>query len=104
MPVSNISALDRPDATTAVPPLPHEADRRHRLTVMRRWATGTLAAVTLLWLAMVLAQPSGEWAPYVLAALEASMVGRWRTGSRGSCCFRRPLDTEQRTEQRGYTA
>src|SRR6185295_11918458 len=91
MPVSRTSALDRPDATTAVPPLPHEADRRHRLTVMRRWATGTLAAVTLLWLAMVLAQPSGEWAGYVRAALEASMVGALADWFAVVALFRRPL-------------
>jgi uncharacterized membrane-anchored protein YjiN (DUF445 family) len=89
--VSKTSALDRPDATTAVPPLPHEADRRRRLTVMRRWATGTLMAVSLLWLAMVLAQPSGEWAPYVLAALEASMVGALADWFAVVALFRRPL-------------
>ena len=89
--MSNISALDRPDATTAVPPLPHEADRRRRLTVMRRWATGTLAAVSLLWLAVVLVQPSGDWVPYVLAALEASMVGALADWFAVVALFRRPL-------------
>ena len=89
--MSNISSLDRPDATTAVPPLPHEADRRRRLTVMRRWATGTLAAVSLLWLAVVLVQPSGDWGPYGLAALEASMVGALADWFAVVALFRRPL-------------
>ncbi len=73
------------------PPLAREADRRHRLTVMRRWATGTLVAVTTAWLVILIVQPAGDWAGYVRAALEASMVGALADWFAVTALFRRPL-------------
>ncbi len=73
------------------PPFEREADRRHRLTVMRRWATGTLVAVTTGWLVILIVAPAGDWAGYVRAALEASMVGALADWFAVTALFRRPL-------------
>ena len=73
------------------PPLEKEGDRRRRLTVMRRWATGTLAAVSTAWLLLLVAQPTGDWVGYARAALEASMVGALADWFAVTALFRHPL-------------
>ena len=59
---------------------------------MRRWATGTLVPVT----DRVAGgpdryQPAGDWAGYVRAALEASMVGALADWFAVTALFRHPL-------------
>jgi len=58
---------------------------------MRRWATGVLVVVSAAWLAIVLADPSGDWAGYARATLEASMVGALADWFAVVALFRRPL-------------
>jgi uncharacterized membrane-anchored protein YjiN (DUF445 family) len=58
---------------------------------MRRWATGTLVAVTTAWLVILVVAPAGDWAGYVRAALEASMVGALADWFAVVALFRRPL-------------
>jgi len=58
---------------------------------MRRWATGTLVAVTTAWLVILIVAPAGDWAGYVRAALEASMVGALADWFAVVALFRRPL-------------
>jgi uncharacterized membrane-anchored protein YjiN (DUF445 family) len=58
---------------------------------MRWWATGTLAAVTTAWLVILIVAPAGDWAGYVRAALEASMVGALADWFAVTALFRRPL-------------
>jgi uncharacterized membrane-anchored protein YjiN (DUF445 family) len=82
---------DTAHSIPVAPPLAREDDRRHRLTVMRRWATGTLGAVTAAWLVILLVAPAGDWAAYVRAALEASMVGALADWFAVTALFRRPL-------------
>jgi len=88
--VSPADVQDRARVPLA-PPIAREAHRRHRLAVMRRWATGTLLAVTTAWLAILIVAPTGEWAGYVRAALEASMVGALADWFAVTALFRRPL-------------
>jgi uncharacterized membrane-anchored protein YjiN (DUF445 family) len=58
---------------------------------MRRWATAMLVVVSALWLVLVLADPSGTWAGYARAGLEASMVGALADWFAVVALFRRPL-------------
>jgi hypothetical protein len=58
---------------------------------MRRWATGTLVAVATAWLVILIVAPAGDWAGYVRAALEASMVGALADWFAVVALFRRPL-------------
>jgi uncharacterized membrane-anchored protein YjiN (DUF445 family) len=88
--VPQLDALERTSARV-VPPLAREDERRRRLTVMRGWATGTLVVVTMLWLAVVIVQPSGDWTAYVRAGLEASMVGALADWFAVTALFRHPL-------------
>lgn len=87
--MSRLDAPERPDH--AVPPLDREGDRRRRLTVMRRWATGTLVAVSTAWVVLLVVQPTGDWAGYARAALEASMVGALADWFAVVALFRHPL-------------
>ena len=75
----------------APPPLVGSPARRRRLTVMRRWATAMLVVVSVLWLTLVLADPSGTWVGYARAGLEASMVGALADWFAVVALFRRPL-------------
>ena len=85
------TAVDtRPDRGDP-PPLARESARRRRLTVMRRWATALLVVVSALWLLLLLADPSGTWAGYARAGLEASMVGALADWFAVVALFRRPL-------------
>ncbi len=87
------TSVETPERTSTpvAPPLAREADRRHRLTVMRQWATGTLVAVTTAWLVILIVAPAGDWAGYVRAALEAAMVGALADWFAVTALFRRPL-------------
>jgi uncharacterized membrane-anchored protein YjiN (DUF445 family) len=89
--VSRIDAPERAPHPAVPPPLEREGDRRRRLTVMRRWATGTLAAVSTAWLVLLVAQPAGDWVGYARAALEASMVGALADWFAVTALFRHPL-------------
>jgi uncharacterized membrane-anchored protein YjiN (DUF445 family) len=89
--VSHLDAPERAPDHAVPPPLAGEADRRRRLTVMRRWATGTLIAVSSVWFVLLLAHPTGEWAHYARAALEASMVGALADWFAVTALFRHPL-------------
>ncbi len=86
------AVLDRAADGLAPPPgVGREHERRRRLAVMRRWATGMLVVVSGLWLLLVLAQPSGDGAGYAQAALEASMVGALADWFAVTALFRHPL-------------
>ena len=75
----------------AVPPVRREAERRQRLATMRRWATAMLVAVSVAWVVLVAVGPSGSWAGYARAALEASMVGALADWFAVVALFRHPL-------------
>jgi uncharacterized membrane-anchored protein YjiN (DUF445 family) len=58
---------------------------------MRRRATGLLAAAACSWLALRIAGPTGTWAGYARAGLEASMVGGLADWFAVTALFRHPL-------------
>ena len=75
-------------------PLDRKVDRRRRLTVMRRWATGTLAAVSDRMVAVAgCAADGGLGRATSRAALEASMVGALADWFAVTALFRHPLGT-----------
>ena len=69
---------------------------------MRRWATGTLVAVTTAWLVILIVAPAGDWAGYVRAALEASMVGALADWFAVVALFRRPLGLTELLKSRDF--
>ncbi|MBW3601758.1 MAG: DUF445 domain-containing protein [Actinobacteria bacterium] len=69
-----------------------EQERRAALVVMQRRATGVLAAVAALWVALVtLADPQQAWVGYAVAAAEAGMVGGLADWFAVTALFRHPL-------------
>lgn len=73
-----------------VPRLKTEEARTERLALMRRRATGMLAAVTIVFIAVTMAGAHG-WLGYVQATAEASMVGALADWFAVVALFRHPL-------------
>jgi uncharacterized membrane-anchored protein YjiN (DUF445 family) len=85
-----------PAATTSAPPGPAlerepAALRARRLAAARRRATGLLAAVTVLFLAVTATGAHGTLLGFVQAGAEASMVGGVADWFAVTALFRRPL-------------
>src|SRR4051812_17405300 len=68
-----------------------EQSRRCDLTVRRRWATGLLALVALVFLASAVWGGDSTWVGYVQATAAASMVGGLADWFAVTALFRRPL-------------
>ena len=61
------------------------------LRAMKRRATGMLALVAASFVALVVADPAGDWVPFALAAAEGSMVGGLADWFAVTALFRHPL-------------
>ena len=68
-----------------------EQSRRHDLTVRRRWATGLLAFVALVFVATAIWGGDATWVGYVEATAAASTVGGLADWFAVTALFRRPL-------------
>src|SRR5688500_5722424 len=68
-----------------------EQSRRRDLTVRRRWATGLLAFVALVFVATALWGGDATWVGYLEATAAASMVGALADWFAVTALFRRPL-------------
>ncbi len=79
--------------TSAPPPVRAASleTKRRQLQVNRRRATGSLVAVTLVFLAVTVAGGEQGWAGYVQATAEASMVGGLADWFAVTALFRHPL-------------
>src|SRR5690349_11083324 len=68
-----------------------EQSRRRDLTVRKRWATGLLAFVALVFVATVVWGGDATWVGYLQATAAASMVGGLADWFAVTALFRRPL-------------
>ena len=59
-------------AAAPAPDVAREADRRHRLVVMKRRASALLAAVTVVFVLVTVFGGDATWAGYVQAMAEAA--------------------------------
>ena len=91
----NKAEPERPAPKRAAAPKPGKSPEPPGLTRMRRWATGLLLAMTVLFVVSHVWRPEGETARwiwgYVRAFAEASMVGGLADWFAVSAIFRRPL-------------
>lgn len=78
-------------ATTAVPALPDEEQKRKQLDAMKLRATGLLVLAAVVFVIAHILEPTHAWAGYVRATAEAAMVGAIADWFAVTALFRHPM-------------